>query len=58
MRGLAPRPSWARLGRRLLAPGAFTCSIDSDCTRQIEAKALRKLKHPSRSRKLHSFLDN
>jgi hypothetical protein len=24
----------------------------------IEAKALRKLKHPSRSRKLRSFLDN
>ena len=26
--------------------------------RQIEAKALRKLKHPSRSRKLRSFLEN
>jgi DNA-directed RNA polymerase sigma subunit (sigma70/sigma32) len=26
--------------------------------RQIEAKALRKPKHPSRSRKLRSFLDN
>ena len=26
--------------------------------RQIEAKALRKLKHPSRSKKLRSFLDN
>jgi DNA-directed RNA polymerase sigma subunit (sigma70/sigma32) len=25
---------------------------------QIEAKALRKLKHPSRSRKLRSFLDD
>jgi RNA polymerase primary sigma factor len=25
--------------------------------RQIEAKALRKLKHPSRSRKLRSFID-
>jgi RNA polymerase primary sigma factor len=25
--------------------------------RQIEAKALRKLQHPSRSRKLRSFLD-
>ncbi|MGZ8337625.1 MAG: sigma-70 family RNA polymerase sigma factor, partial [Allosphingosinicella sp.] len=24
---------------------------------QIEAKALRKLKHPSRSRKMRSFLD-
>jgi RNA polymerase primary sigma factor len=26
--------------------------------RQIEAKALRKLRHPSRSDKLRSFLDN
>jgi RNA polymerase primary sigma factor len=26
--------------------------------RQIEAKALRKLKHPSRSDKLRSFMDN
>jgi len=26
--------------------------------RQIEAKALRKLKHPSRSRKLKSFTNN
>ena len=26
--------------------------------RQIEAKALRKLKHPSRSRKLKDYLDN
>ena len=29
-----------------------------DGNRQIEAKAPRKLKHPSRSRKLRSFLDN
>ena len=33
-------------------------SVTRDRTRQIEAKALRKLKHPSRSRKLRSFLDN
>ena len=26
--------------------------------RQIEAKAIRKLKHPSRSRALRTFLDN
>ena len=26
--------------------------------RQIEAKALRKLRHPSRSRKLKDYLDN
>jgi RNA polymerase primary sigma factor len=31
---------------------------DARAHRQIEAKALRKLKHPSRSRKLRSFLDN
>jgi DNA-directed RNA polymerase sigma subunit (sigma70/sigma32) len=30
---------------------------DAYGNRQIEAKALRKLKHPSRSRKLRSFLD-
>ncbi len=32
-------------------------SVTSERIRQIEAKALRKLKHPSRSRKLRSFLD-
>ena len=32
-------------------------SITRARIRQIEAKALRKLKHPSRSRKLRSFLD-
>ncbi|MBW2158725.1 MAG: hypothetical protein JRH14_02005, partial [Deltaproteobacteria bacterium] len=26
--------------------------------RQIEAKALRKLRHPSRSKQLRSFMDN
>ena len=26
--------------------------------RQIEAKALRKLRHPSRARKLRSFIEN
>lgn len=33
-------------------------SVTRERIRQIEAKALRKLKHPSRSRKLKSFLDN
>lgn len=34
-------------------------SVTRESIRQIEAKALRKLKHPSRSRKLRSsFLDN
>jgi RNA polymerase primary sigma factor len=32
--------------------------VTRERVRQIEAKALRKLKHPSRSRKLRSFLDS
>ncbi len=34
-----------------------TFSVTRERIRQIEAKALRKLKHPSRSRELRSFLD-
>ena len=33
-------------------------SVTRERIRQIEAKALRKLKHPSRSKKIRSFLDN
>ncbi|MGA8693726.1 MAG: RNA polymerase sigma factor RpoD, partial [Xanthobacteraceae bacterium] len=33
-------------------------SVTRERIRQIEAKAIRKLKHPSRSRALRSFLDN
>ena len=33
-------------------------NVTRERIRQIEAKALRKLKHPTRSRKLKSFLDN
>jgi RNA polymerase primary sigma factor len=33
-------------------------SVTRERIRQIEAKALRKLKHPSRSRKLRNFLDD
>ena len=33
-------------------------SVTRERIRQIEAKALRKLKHPSRSRKLRGFLNN
>ncbi len=32
-------------------------SLTREPIRHIEAKALRKLKHPSRSRKMRSFLD-
>jgi RNA polymerase primary sigma factor len=33
-------------------------TVTRERIRQIEAKALRKLRHPSRSRMLRSFLDN
>jgi RNA polymerase primary sigma factor len=33
-------------------------NVTRERIRQIEAKAIRKLKHPNRSRKLRSFLDN
>ena len=33
-------------------------SVTRERIRQIEAKALRKLKHPTSSKKLRSFLDN
>ena len=33
-------------------------SVTRERIRQIEAKALRKLKHPSRSRILRTFLDS
>jgi len=33
-------------------------SVTRERIRQIEAKALRKLRHPRRSKKLRSFLDN
>ena len=42
---------------RTLDEVARTYGITRERIRQIEAKALRKLKHPSRSRKLRSFLD-
>ena len=32
-------------------------AVTRERIRQIEAKALRKLRHPSRSRRLHAFLD-
>jgi hypothetical protein len=33
-------------------------SVTRERVRQIEAKAVRKLQHPSRSRKLSGFLDH
>ena len=40
---------------------ARIAALDAEATRlpkQIEAKALRKLRHPSRSKKLRSFLES
>jgi len=50
----------AAVGRRFpVARGEpLALGLDPRGIRQIDAKALRKLKHPSRSRKLRSFLDN
>ena len=49
------------MARRALAPDHMEVgqqfSVTRERIRQIEAKALRKLKHPSRSRKMRSFLD-
>jgi len=44
-----PSTSWKEVGQQF--------SVTRERIRQIEAKALRKLKHPSRSRKMRSFLD-
>ena len=69
-RGCSPRSRRARSGcsRMRFGIGMNTdhtleevgqqFSVTRERIRQIEAKALRKLKHPSRSRKLRSFLDN
>src|ERR1035441_9264579 len=40
-----------------LAEVGLEFAVTRERIRQIEAKALRKLRHPSRSRKLRSFLD-
>jgi len=47
--------SWLVQRRVVLKKIALLAS--STLTRQIEAKALRKLRHPSRSRKLRAFVD-
>jgi len=48
----APRLSFAHYYR---LNGHF--AVTRERIRQIEAKALRKLRHPSRSRKLRAFMD-
>ena len=49
-----------KIGRRFdygLREGWQSFAVTRERIRQIEAKALRKLRHPSRSRKLKAFLD-
>src|SRR4030081_31671 len=48
--GMKTNPALEEVGQQF--------SVTRERIRQIEAKALRKLKHPSRSRKLRSYLDN
>ena len=55
-----------RLGRRVSGEGSEhtleevgqSFAVTRERIRQIEAKALRKLRHPSRSKQLKSFIDN
>ena len=42
---------------RTLEEGGKEFDVTRERIRQIEAKALRKLRHPSRSRKLRDYLD-
>ena len=46
---MAAPARWRRSARSL--------NVTRERIRQIEAKALRKLRHPSRSKKLRDFLD-
>jgi len=56
--GASPRAVWlgTNTGHTLEEVGQ-QFSVTREGIRQIEAKALRKLKHPRRSRKMRSFLD-
>ncbi|MBN1610992.1 MAG: hypothetical protein JW940_30455 [Polyangiaceae bacterium] len=65
------RGPWWRLRQRDSAPGGcerarcrtleeigWDFEVTRERIRQIEAKGLRKLRHPSRSKQLKSFIDN
>lgn len=48
---------WVRHHMPLLEEVGKEFNVTRERIRQIEAKALRKLRHPSRSRKLKDYLD-
>ena len=50
-------PLAARMRPRTLEEVGKEFNVTRERIRQIEAKALRKLRHPSRSRKLKDYLD-
>ena len=49
--------AWTTAGQRTLEEVGKEFNVTRERIRQIEAKALRKLRHPSRSKKLKDFLD-
>ena len=51
------RPLASRMRPRTLEEVGKEFNVTRERIRQIEAKALRKLRHPSRSKKLRDFLD-
>ena len=55
--GEVARPLASRMRPRTLEEVGKEFNVTRERIRQIEAKALRKLRHPSRSKKLRDFLD-
>ena len=49
--------AWRTAAARTLEEVGKEFNVTRERIRQIEAKALRKLRHPSRSKKLKDFLD-
>ena len=57
MKKRAKRPLASNTAASNAAEVGQSFAVTRERIRQIEAKALRKLRHPSRSRKLRAFLD-
>ena len=55
--GEVARPLASRMRPRTLEEVGKEFNVTRERIRQIEAKALRKLRHPSRSKKLKDYLD-